>query len=1042
MLKIAGFLTRLMLNCGLLLLTTSTVYAQTISATLEGRVTDSSGAAVPEAVVTVVNTATGASRSGGSSDQGEYRFALLPAGEYTVTAEKGGFSRQSKRVTLQIGQIASLDFSLAVGAVQEQVTVEASAEVLEPTRTQVSTVINSNQIVNLPVNGRQFIDFVLLAPGVSIGDTTSGSTDVIVEPVTKISFASQNIHYNFVAIDGADNISTASGIQKTTPSQEAVQEFRVINAEYSAMFGRAVGGIVNIITKSGTNQTHGSLYSFFRNDALDARSILQPGNKTLEQYQFGGSLGGPIRREKSFYFLNYEGQRRMEAPFYNSFILSNIARINAAKANFGLPAENLNVLRDSNFDNVLGKWDHIVSPQHSVSVRYFFNNARFANVSPLNDGFDLPSAFKNNDLEDHSVVGNLTSSFSSTLVNELRAQYARRSFDFPVVSTQPHLEVANTFAIGVNRGNPDFYKEPRFEIVDNVTHVRGRHTWTFGGNFNWVRTTESFPLFYPFEATFASLNDLINGTPFVIFFQRFQAPTFMEPTINRSVYLGGAISEAVRNQAKGVLTHTYDGLFIQDKARITNRLTMNFGLRYEWETWPAKALKNDLNNWDPRVGFAYNAGGGWKAVIRGGGGFFHGTIPSPLLACQIPSCGGTVGKFPTREAKQDDLNATTRLFAFASAPFITNLALNNLLGRPNLLNAAPSNGTYPDAVRSGAVGCPSGFLSSCGFFGDAVIVRFARDHQAPLAYQFGTSVEIEPYPAWNLTASYLRVRGLRLGSFFNVNQPDPSGTRVLHNSKGQTGTKNTYFCPAAICGAPGLPGTANPNFAVYFEADSRWDSVYDGMFLTLGKRAGRYFGMNLSYTLGKGLDNGPNPSFVLIPQDTKNLRAERALSADDARHRFTGNATFSTPATFPKVTRNFMLSTILTLESPHRFTKFAGFDANGDVFGVNDRVGIEPRNTFVGDSLKTLDLRLARSFSIDERTKLEFIAESFNLFNTLNVRFFNTTYGAEDFCPFNPAAAGCVARSTNREGSPNPAYGTPRAIFNPRQMQFAVRLSF
>src|SRR6266566_3732606 len=178
---------------------------------------------------------------------------LLLAGEYTVTAEKGGFSRQSKRVTLQIGQIASLDFSLAVGAVQEQVIVEASAEVLEPTRTQVSTGINSNQILNLPVNGRQFIDFVLLAPGVSIGDTTSGSTDVIVEPVTKISFASQNIHYNFVAIDGADNISTASGIQKTTPSQEAVQEFRVINAEYSAMFGRAVGGIVNIITKSGTN---------------------------------------------------------------------------------------------------------------------------------------------------------------------------------------------------------------------------------------------------------------------------------------------------------------------------------------------------------------------------------------------------------------------------------------------------------------------------------------------------------------------------------------------------------------------------------------------------------------------------------------------------------------------------------------------------------------------------------------------------------------------------------------------------------------------
>src|SRR5439155_19997864 len=157
--------------------------------------------------------------------------------------------------------------------------------------------------------------------------------------------------------------------------------FIIINTNHNEMFGTAMGGIVKYITKIGNNQTHGSLYSLYRNDALDARNILQPGNKTLEQYQFGGSVGGPIRREKSFYFLNYEGQRRMEAPFYNSFTLSNIARINAAKANFGLPVENLNVLRDSNFDNVLGKWDHIVSPQHSVSVRYFFNNARFAKVS-------------------------------------------------------------------------------------------------------------------------------------------------------------------------------------------------------------------------------------------------------------------------------------------------------------------------------------------------------------------------------------------------------------------------------------------------------------------------------------------------------------------------------------------------------------------------------------------------------------------------------------------------------------------------------------
>ncbi len=1018
--------------------------AQTITATLEGRVLDASGGAVPGASISVANTATGLARATTSGDDGGYRLLLLPVGEYTVTAEKQGFAKQARKVVLEVGQVAALDFALAVGAMAERVVVEAEQGVLEPTRTQVSTVITEAQIDQLPVNGRQFIDFVLLAPGVSIGDTTSGSTDVIVEPVTKISFASQNIHYNFIAIDGADNMSTASGIQKTTPSQEAVQEFRVINAEYSSVFGRAVGGIVNIITKSGTNELHGSVYTYFRNDGLDARSILQPaGQDNLEQYQFGFSLGGPIVKDKTFFFGNYEGQRRTESPFYNSAILTNIAAINTAKSNFGLPAENLNVDRDSDADTILAKVDHQVTPNHNLSARYFFNDARYTNVSPLNDGFDLPSAFKNNFLQDNSLVGNLTSSFTDRLLNELRVQWTRRSFDFPVVATQPHLEVANTFAIGVNRGNPDFYKESRFELVDNVTLLRGSHTWSFGGNFNYVRTTESFPLFYPFEATFGTLQDLINGTPFVIFFQRFQGPNFSEPTIPRSIFTGGPISDAVRNQSKGVINHTYNGFFVQDKIRVTNRLTMNFGVRYEWETWPNEALDNDLNNWDPRFGFAYNPGGAWNFVIRGGAGIFHGTIPSPLLACQIPSCGGTVGEFPGRENKQDNLNATTRLFAFASAPFITNLALLNLLGLPNLLNPSmtQTDGTYVDAVPAAAIGCPSGFLSSCGFFGDSVIVRFAQDHQAPLAYQAGLSVEAEPIPSFRVSTSYLRVRGLRLGSFWNVNQPDPSGTAAVHDSSGRAASKNTYFCPVAICGIPGLPGTRNPSFAVYFEADSQWDSVYDGFFLTLSKRQGKFFGFNMNYTWSKGIDNGPNPSFVLIPQDSLNFRDERAVSADYAAHRFTANATWTSPSDWNPVLRDSLFSFIITLESPHYFTKFAGFDANGDVFGVNDRVGVEPRNTFKGDSLRTFDIRLGRSFPFQENKKLDVHFEAFNLFNTLNVRFFNTTYGAADFCPFNATATGCTA-TLFQEGSPNAAYGTPRATYNPRQIQFAVRFSF
>ncbi|HLG16472.1 MAG TPA: carboxypeptidase regulatory-like domain-containing protein [Blastocatellia bacterium] len=1010
-----------------LIIVCGVVNAQTTTATLEGRVVDSSGAAVAGANVTAVNASTGISRSAVASDSGEYRIPLLPVGDYTVTAEHSGFAKATKNVTLQIGQVAALDFTMQAGGVSEKVEVQAGETVMEPTRTEVSSVISQRQIVNLPANGRQFIDFVLLAPGVTIGDTTSGSTDVIVEPVTKISFAGQNIHYNFVAIDGADNMSTASGIQKTTPSQGAVQEFRVVNTVYTAEFGRAVAGIVNIITKGGTNDLHGSVYEFFRDDALDARSILSsPGLDKLRQNQFGATIGGPMKKDSAFYFINYEGQRRSESPFYNSTVLANINAINNAKVTrYGLPREDLNVIRESNADNVLVKLDNNLGSRNNLSFRYFFNDARYTNVSPLNDGFDLPSGFKDNFLRDQSLVGNLITTAGS-FSNELRGQYARRFFDFPTVSTQPHLEVANTFAIGVNRGNPDFYKESRFEVVDNVTATRGRHTISFGGNINFVRTTESFPLFYPFEATFASLQDLLDGNPFVIFFQRFRAPNFDEPTIATSAYNDARIPDSVRNQAKGEMDHTYNGVFIQDKMRLGSRLTVNAGLRYEFETWPSKALNNDLNNFDPRVGFAFDAGTKWNVIIRGGAGLFHGTIPSPLLSCQIPSCGGPK-KYPGREDKQDDLNSTTGLFAFGADPVTMQAALANLIG------PAVATGIYPRFAPG-----PGGDAQK------ATIVRFAKDHQAPYGIQMSLGLEFEPRQGTNIGASYLRVRGVHLGSFFNVNQPEPTG-RLQSGAPDYAALRPLSFCrPCLLDRRIAVPGFRNPEFGVFFEADSRWNSTYDGLLVNANQRVKNWLNFGIGYTFSKSIDDGPNPSFVLIPVNSARIDEERALSADDARHRFVGNATFATSPAGNAFTRDFQLSFIVTLESPHHFTKFAGFDANGDVFGVNDRVGLDGRNTFEGDDLKTVDIRVSRSFKIRENARIELIAEAFNLFNTLNVRFFNTVYGDSIFHPANSSINDPLLGPipTFREGALNPAYGNPRAIFNPRQVQFAARFNF
>src|SRR5690242_18343816 len=720
-----------------LLLLGTLVQAQVVTVALQGRVFDTTGAAVPGATVTAVDTATGLTRTTNASSMGDYQVQSLPPGDYTVSVEKAGFRKMAKKVHLDLGALGNLDFNLPVGEIKEEVTVQDVGEVAEPTRTMVSSVIDEQKIQDLPVNGRQFIDFALLAPGVTVGDTTSGSTDVIIEPVTKLSFAGQNIHYNFIAIDGADNISTASGVQKTTPSTDAVREFRVINNTYSVQAGRAVGGIVNIITKSGTNDVHGSVYEYFRNDAMDANSELAaPGLNKLQQNQFGFTIGGPIRKGKTFYFGNYEGQRRSENPFYNSVILNNLSQINQFKQNFGLTPENLNVNRVSNYDNFLLKLDHSGSDKQYLFVRYFFNDGRLTNVSPLNDGFDLPSGFKDNNLRDQSLVASLSSTFTSNLVNEARYQFGHRTFDFPTVTTQPHLEVLNTFTAGVNRGNPDFYQESRNEIVDNVTWQHGKHTISFGGDFSHVDTLESFPLFYPFEADFGCLFaaqcpfSLEAGAPQVLFFERFQAPNFTEPTFDPAVLQGQRISNAVRHQAEGDIGHNYGGLYVQDSWRPTSNFSMNYGLRYQFETFPSNVLNNPDKQFDPRAGFSYHLGTRYNIVIRGGAGIFHGIIPMPLLACQKPSCGGTTGKFPGRP-DENDLNATTRLFAFASAPNITQIALASMLG-----------GTYPDAAPLGF--CPGGTVAGCGFFGDAVIARFDQNHKAPYGIQTSFGIALQP----------------------------------------------------------------------------------------------------------------------------------------------------------------------------------------------------------------------------------------------------------------------------------------------------------
>jgi hypothetical protein len=494
---------------------------------------------------------------------------------------------------------------------------------------------------------------------------------------------------------------------------------------------------------------------------------------------------------------------------------------------------------------------------------------------------------------------------------------------------------------------------------------------------------------------------------------------------------------------------------------------VNYGLRWDFETWPANALNNRYKNFDPRLGIAYNLGGPWHFVVRAGSGLFHGIIPSPLLACQIPSCGG--GTLYPGHPELDNLNSTTKLFAYAGVPADANAALASLL----------TAGTYPDAAAVPAYvtatngSCPvnntltgpAAFLSQCidSFFGPSTIVRFDKNHKNPYGIQSSLAIEFSPFKDTTVSVTYMRIKGVHLGSFFNINQPKPQGQVLVHSSSGSTGCKNEYFLipfgltsnaqcghTYAIPGSAGVPGTAcelngiacPENYAVYFEATSRWNSNWNGLLLNVNKRFSQHFSAELSYTYSHSIDDGPNPSFVLIPQDSGNFRAEKANSADDLRHRFVVNGTVASPTTGSMWLRDYQLSSIITLQSPEFFTKFAGFDANGDIFGNNDRVGIEGRDTFRGKSIYTVDLRGSRTFHFREHQSLQLIAETFNLANHVNIKYFNTVYGSADFCNVTPVPGACGAGPFFTEGSPNPNYGTPRAVFNPRQIQLALRYSW
>jgi len=451
--------------------------AATSFAQLNGTILDPTGGTVAKAAVTLREVQTNHSYNATSSDNGYYAIPNLPPGHYELKVTSSGFAEYTQTgIVLQVGQTATIDVTVKVQSAGEKVVVTTEAQQIEPTRTEVSQVIETKQIDALPISGRLFTDFALLTPGVATSRTSLGTTFTEFE-VTQISFAGMRSFSNEITVDGADFVNSVSGVQRATPPQESVQEFRVVNNSFGSEYGRALGGIVNIVTKSGTNDFHGSVYDYLQNNATDARSLLQaaPLPDTLRQNQFGGTVGGAFKKDKTFFFVNYEGKRRGESPTYAPDLVNNLVEIDKAKVQLGLSPEGCfrppvqctgtplayldSVLKSSNTDYGFVRVDHQFNSNNTLVVRYLIEDARLLGELIGNTldggGIGTPSGGRNNFIRDQSLVGTYTSVLKPNLVNTFLGQYARRHYNFPGITGEPDLSVVNDLEFGHNFGTYD-----------------------------------------------------------------------------------------------------------------------------------------------------------------------------------------------------------------------------------------------------------------------------------------------------------------------------------------------------------------------------------------------------------------------------------------------------------------------------------------------------------------------------------------------------------------------------------------------------------
>src|SRR6266404_3767154 len=655
--------------------------SQANTGTIEGTINDPSGKTIPGAEVTIVNVDTNFTRVLTTDTEGRFRGVLLPLGAYKLTVKAKNFGTLIREgINLAVGQTVNLSLNLSIASTEQTISVTGEAPVVETDKVEQSSYIDQQSIRSLPNNGRNFLDFVTLTPGVSIVQGPDGN---------EISINGQKGINNNVSIDGADNNNPFFGEQRGgqrppfTVNLDAVQEFQVVADGAPAEFGRSSSGFINVVTKSGTNDVHGTAHEYQKWTGLTARQSDGTRISAFSQEQFGGTVGGPIKKDKLFYFGAYDQQ------VFRQTKQTNPARIDPVLVNFfatklGNPNESGPIKRTNDAQAALGKIDWNVNSKNFVTFRYNYSNSR-----QVNGTFDVdPYAVSANAIErdfTNTVNGSVNTTISPTVLNEFRAQFSRedrpREYTGPQLPGQsrPFPDTGVSFA-GYRFGEPFFIPvadhDTRFQINDNVSIIKGAHNIKLGFELNRTNTTQTFIGFANGRFIFDSVQGFMNyvniGPKFVECsngttnnFGKCPANTTITGPLLLFLQFAGVGGKSVNDAGTQSIPQTEPAFFVQDKWQVRSNLTISYGLRWEGQIEPSVLtppsqvfysafiskpgfpsdgnIPSDLKQWQPRLGITWDPSGKGKTVVRLNGGIFYARTPGLELASSRTS-NGSVGQ--------------------------------------------------------------------------------------------------------------------------------------------------------------------------------------------------------------------------------------------------------------------------------------------------------------------------------------------------------------------------------------------------------------